>query len=97
MLSIIPWRELRPVRIEWRGNDSEIWRDFDREYSVDMALWPMSGRTDGAAAAMTPNVASNLKLNQYLMIKKNLAFITYTAHLKRSTRSPGRIVSVCWS
>lgn len=51
------------MRIECRGKDWEIWRDLDPEYSVDIELWPISGRTDGAAAAMTPNVASSLELN----------------------------------
>ena len=90
MVSTVSWRELRPRRIERRGKDWEIWRVLDREYSVDIELWPINGRTDGAAAAMTPNVASSLGLDLSIgsLPSENHALITYTAHLKRSTRSP---------
>lgn len=42
------------------GRDPDLKRDLER--FEDRALRPNSGRTDGAAAAMTPNVASSLLL-----------------------------------
>lgn len=70
--------------MEDSGRDPDLSRDLER--LEDMTLWPRRGRTDGAAAAMTPNVASSLELLVWVSVAD---WRTYTAHRNKSTRSPG--------